>query len=183
MDAIIFIAVYARSAWARGQKHLQKRRATGFSGSDHNFAAKRSAAPAGRAEGAGNLCSDPENARSRIFHTVHAEPVEAFSPFVLRYRRIGLSHVKAFCSNQAPGSLMSSGAALSPQQAIYCSFASPKKVGKRKGDPGVCGGPAGVELALASLRQSLALIRLDLRSSAHSQGFGSPEFGKRRQTN
>jgi hypothetical protein len=31
--------------------------------------------------------------------------------------------------------------------------------------------PSGVELELASLRQSLALIRLKLRSSAHSQGF------------
>ena len=52
-----------------------------------------------------------------------------------------------------------------------------------KGDPGVCVpslryghlavlGPAGVPLTLASLRQSLALIRLALRSTAHSQGFG-----------
>ena len=30
--------------------------------------------------------------------------------------------------------------------------------------------PAGVELELASLKQSLALIRLDLRSSAHTEG-------------
>jgi hypothetical protein len=33
-----------------------------FLGSDHNFAVERSAAPAGRAAGSGNLCSDPENA-------------------------------------------------------------------------------------------------------------------------
>ena len=32
--------------------------------------------------------------------------------------------------------------------------------------------PAGVELELAALKQSLALFRLDFRSSAHSQGFG-----------
>ena len=30
--------------------------------------------------------------------------------------------------------------------------------------------PAGVELELASLRQSLALFRLDLRSSAQTEG-------------
>ena len=53
-------------------------------GSDTDFAAMQSIAPAGRAEGAGNLCSDPENARSRIFSTVRpevskdqAEPVHA----------------------------------------------------------------------------------------------------------
>ena len=73
-------------------------------------------------------------------------------------------------------------------------FASPKKSKQKKGDPTVCVpplrygqpavlGPAGVPLALASLKQSLALIRLDLRSSAHSQGFGGPEFGSRRQSN
>ena len=32
-------------------------------------------------------------------------------------------------------------------------------------------GPAGVELELASLKQSLALFRLDLRSSAQTEGF------------
>ena len=31
--------------------------------------------------------------------------------------------------------------------------------------------PAGVELELAALKQSLALFRLDLRSSAHTEGF------------
>jgi hypothetical protein len=61
-------------------------------------------------------------------------------------------------------------------------FASPKKSTQKKGDPAVCVpcanapgqpavlGPAGVELELATLRQSLALIRLDLRSSAHTEG-------------
>jgi hypothetical protein len=62
------------------------------------------------------------------------------------------------------------------------SFASPKESKPRKGDPGACVpslrcgqpavlAPSGVELELAALRQSLALIRLKLRSSAHSQGF------------
>ncbi len=37
-----------------------------FLGSDRNFAAQRSEAPAGRAAGSGNLRSDPENARSRF---------------------------------------------------------------------------------------------------------------------
>ncbi len=60
-------------------------------------------------------------------------------------------------------------------------FVSPKKSKQKKGDPAVCDpplrcgqpavlGPAGVELELATLRQSLALIRLDLRSSAQPEG-------------
>jgi hypothetical protein len=67
-------------------------------------------------------------------------------------------------------------------------FASPKKSKQKKGDPGACVpslryghlpvlSPAGVELELASLRQSLALIRLGFRSSAHSQGFGTGGLG------
>ena len=36
--ATVFIAACARFAWARGQKHQQKRRAAWFLGSDHNFA-------------------------------------------------------------------------------------------------------------------------------------------------
>jgi hypothetical protein len=40
-----------------------------------------------------------------------------------------------------------------------------------EGQPAVLG-PAGVELELAALRQSLALIRLALRSSAHTEGWG-----------
>ena len=63
------------------------------------------------------------------------------------------------------------------------SLASPRESKQREGDPGACvpslryGQPAvlasgGVTLELAALRQSRALIRLKLRSSAHSQGFG-----------
>ncbi len=40
----------------------------------------------------------------------------------------------------------------------------------RYGQPAVLG-QSGVELELASLRQSLALIRFDLRSSAQPDGF------------
>ena len=40
-----------------------------FLGSDRNFAAKRGAAPEGRAAGSGNLGSDPEN-RSRFLGMV-----------------------------------------------------------------------------------------------------------------
>jgi hypothetical protein len=87
-------------------------------------------------------------------------------------------------SIQTPGSLMSSGAALSPRLATHLSFASPKESKPRKGDPTFCVpslrygqpavlGPAGVPLALAALRQSRALIRLGLRSSAHTKGVGS----------
>ena len=65
------------------------------------------------------------------------------------------------------------------------SFASPKESKQRKGDPTVCvpalrfGQPAvlassGVSLELASLRQSRALIRWPLRSSAHTEGMGEP---------
>ena len=64
------------------------------------------------------------------------------------------------------------------------------KVSKRKGDPAVCVpplrygqpavlGPAGVELELAALRQSRALIHLKLRSSAHTEGFCGDGFGIR----
>ena len=60
-------------------------------------------------------------------------------------------------------------------------FVSPKKPKEKKGDPTVCVpplrygqpavlSPAGVELELASLKQSLALFRLDLRSSAQTEG-------------
>jgi hypothetical protein len=62
-------------------------------------------------------------------------------------------------------------------------FVSPKKPNEKKGDPMVwvpplrCGQPAvlaenGVELELASLKQSLALIRFRLRSSAQPDGWG-----------
>jgi hypothetical protein len=65
--AIFFIAVCARITWARGRKHFVNRHSAWFLGSDRNFAAQRSAAPEGRAEGAANLGSDPKNARVRIF--------------------------------------------------------------------------------------------------------------------
>ncbi|TAG32556.1 MAG: hypothetical protein EAZ34_10095 [Polaromonas sp.] len=60
-------------------------------------------------------------------------------------------------------------------------FASPKKSKQKKGDPAVCDpslrfgylavlGSAGVTCKLASLKQARALIRLNLRSSAHTEG-------------
>ncbi|WP_217349765.1 hypothetical protein, partial [Polaromonas sp. A23] len=63
------------------------------------------------------------------------------------------------------------------------SLASPRESKQREGDPMVrvpalrCGQPAvlaesGVELELATLRQSLALIRFRLRSSAQPDGWG-----------
>ena len=68
--------------------------------------------------------------------------------------------------------------------AQWLSFASPKESHQRKGDPTRCvptrpcgrvGQPAvlassGVSLELAALRQSRALIRWPLRSSAHPEG-------------
>jgi hypothetical protein len=64
------------------------------------------------------------------------------------------------------------------------SLASPRESKQREGDPMVwvpslrCGQPAvlaesGVELELAALRQSLALIRFRLRSSAQPDGWGN----------
>ena len=66
--------------------------------------------------------------------------------------------------------------------SLFFCFAK-SKVSKRKGDPTVCVpalrcgqpavlDPAGVELELASLKQSLALFRLDLRSLAQTEGAG-----------
>ena len=78
-------------------------------GSDRNFAAERSAAPAGRAEGAANLGSDPENARSRISSANQTSTHFA----VFRCRSVA-----------AAGDLL--------------FFASPKKPKEKKGDPGVC---------------------------------------------
>ena len=119
----------------------------------------RCAAPVGRAEGAGNLGSDPENARSR------------FVGFLSEALLLNCGwNVAAFrCRSVAAA-------------GDQLSFASPKESRQRKGDPGVCVPPlrcghlavlasSGVELELAALKQSLALIRLKLRSSAHSQGF------------
>ena len=70
--------------------------------------------------------------------------------------------------------------------AQWLSFASPKESHQRKGDPTRCvpalrfGQPAvlassGVSLELASLRQSRALIRWPLRSSAHPEGNPKPD--------
>jgi hypothetical protein len=140
-----------------------------FLGSDRNFAAERSAAPAGRAEGAANLGSDPENARSRI-------------PFPF-----GLSLSKP-CVNSRTVLLGEFRCRSVAAAGDLLFFVSPKKPKEKKGDPGVCvpslrcGQPAvlasgGVPLELASLRQSRALIRLKLRSSAHSQGFCGIGFG------
>ena len=99
----------------------------------------------------------------------------------MRYLRVGLSLLEvcfelgtAFFAETWCRSVAAAGDLL--------FFASPKKPKEKKGDPGVCVPPlrcghlavlasSGVELELAALRQSLALIRLKLRSSAHSQGF------------
>ena len=129
MDAIVSIAAYARITWARGKKHLQKRRAAWFLGSDHNFAAQRSGAPAGRAASAGNLCSDPENARFRI----------------------------ALFLISAPGSLMSSGAALSPRRATHFSLLRQRKVSKRK-----------ATLLSASLRFAAGNLRCSVQPGSRS---------------
>ena len=56
-----------------------------------------------------------------------------------------------------------------PAGAMLCIAA--KSVSDPNNLPAVLA-PAGVELELASLKQSLALIRLDLRSSAHTEGVG-----------
>ncbi len=95
--------------------------------------------------------------------TVRAEPVEAFFTSCV----YGVP-----TSRGLPG-----GNSLS-----FC--VAKKKVSKEKGDPMVrvpplrCGQPAvltenGVELELAALRQSLALIRFRLCSSAQPDGWGS----------
>jgi hypothetical protein len=66
-----------------------------------------------------------------------------------------------------------------------------KKSNQRKGDPTVCVpslrygqpavlGPAGGSLELASLRQSRSLIRLALRSSAHTEGLGDRDWSRER---
>jgi hypothetical protein len=132
-----------------------------FLGSDRNFAAERSAAPAGRAEGSGNLGSDPKNARFRISFLI--DPARA---------------------------LPSSGTALSPRRATHFLLRRQEKVSKEKAtlvsaSPSLrygatCGarssrGPARTRLRL---RQSRALFRLALRSSAHSQGFCGTGSGR-----
>ncbi len=74
------------------------------------------------------------------------------------------------------------GRGLPGGNSLFFCFAK-RKVSKRKGDPAVCDpslrygqpavlGPGGVSLELASLRQSRSLIRLNLRSSAQTEGGG-----------
>ena len=75
---------------------------------------------------------------------------------------------------------MSPDAALSPRRATCLFLLRQNKVSQKKstlvpaslryGQPAVLAS-SGVELELAALKQSLALIRLKLRFSAHSQGF------------
>ena len=128
------------------------------------FRCERSDAPEGRAEGAGNLCSDPENARSRISFP---------SPFGLSLSKPCVESSTGFFAIFRGRSVAAAGDLL--------FFVSPKKPKEKKGDPTVCVpplrcgqpavlSPAGVELELASLKQSLALFRLDFRSSAHTEG-------------
>ena len=106
-----------------------------------------------------------------FFGFVLAEPVDAF---------VNLSLVD---TSYKPG--------LAPAGDLLF-FASPKKPKEKKGDPMVWvpslryGQPAvlaenGVELELASLRQSLALIRFRLRSSAQPDGWGE-RIRKRKRT-
>ncbi|WP_341917392.1 hypothetical protein, partial [Polaromonas sp. YR568] len=101
-----------------------------------------------------------------VLVTVRAELVEAF-----------------FAS--AVGGLPASRGLPGGNSLFFC--VAKRKVSKRKGDPMVrvpslrCGQPAvlaesGVELELATLRQSLALIRSRLCSSARPDGLGS-EYG------
>ena len=85
---------------------------------------------------------------------------------------------------EACASLRGCGSSYKPglgPAADLLSFASPKERRQRKGDPMVWVPPlrygqpevlaeSGVELELASLRQSLALIHFRLRSSAQPDG-------------
>jgi len=71
--------------------------------------------------------------------------------------------------------------------ATHFAFASPKESKQRKGDPTVCdpslryGHPAvlspagGLVQTRLRLKQARALIRLDFRSSAHTEGVGQGE--------
>ena len=87
---------------------------------------------------------------------------------------------EAFCLNPAFGSLLSSGAALSPQRATHFSFASPKESKPRKGEPksgplrGSLRCSAGAEILetspLRGRRTSKILIRPILRCSALPHG-------------
>ena len=81
------------------------------------FRCKRSAAPAGRAAGAGNLGSDPENARFRIGLRLRIHSGRACRSLIL-FRFAGY--------------LMRSGAALSPRRATYFSLLRQRNLRKRK---------------------------------------------------
>ena len=110
----------------------------------------------------------PEFVSVSVPRPVRAEPVEAF--FLIR----------------SPRSLPSPDAALSPRRATHLFLLRQNKVSQKKatllsaslryGQPAVLS-PAGVELKLASLKQSLALFRLALRSSAQTEGFSGVGFG------
>ena len=98
----------------------------------------RCAAPAGRAKGSGNLCSDPENARSRI----------------------------ALFLISTLGSLMSSGAALSPRRATYFSLSRQRKLRKRK-----------ATLVSASLRFATGNLRCSVQPGSRSNSLRSDNRG------
>ena len=96
--------------------------------------------------------------------------------------RAGLA--EAFCASAVRGLPTSRG--LPGGNSLFFCVAK-RKVSKRKGDPMVWVPPlrygqppvlaeSGVELELATLRQSLALIRFRLRSSAQPDGWGK-EYG------
>jgi hypothetical protein len=88
--------------------------------------------------------------------------------------------VFASCAGGSPASRGLPGG-----NSLFFCFAK-RKVSKRKGDPAVCVPPSlslrratcgarssrGRARTRLRLRQSLALIRLDLRSSAHTEGWG-----------
>ena len=96
--------------------------------------------------------------------------------------------------DQAPGTLTSSGAALSPRRATYCSFASPKESRQRKGEPksrplrfasGFLAllASGGVELELATLHFAQTIARPDppaapLLSPATRRGDGVGSEGE-----
>ena len=102
-----------------------------FLGSDPNFAAQRSEAPAGRAAGSGNLGSDPKNARSRIGSALPE------SLLVINGRRFAKFRCRSIAA--AGDSLF---------------FASPKKPKEKKGDPGSCVGLLGSESNFAAVQST-----------------------------
>ena len=139
------------------------------------FRCERSAAPAEQA------ASCKLQARGICAPTPKTPAPEFSQPFVLRCGRIGLSLSKPCVDSRRVRSADFRCRSVAAAGDLLF-FASPKESKPRKGDPTVCVpplrygqpavfAPAGVELELASLKQSLALFRLDLRSSAHTKGF------------